>query len=62
MKVLFTMYRLTGELKYLWQGKVMVDDIIRHCKTDVAFASLKNVQTFERSNSGGSFFFGETLK
>ena len=58
----FYMYRLTGELKYLWQGKVMVDDIIRHCKTDVAFASLKNVQTFERSNSMESFFFGETLK
>jgi len=58
----FYMYRLTGELKYLWQGKVMVDDIIRHCKTDEAFASLKNVQTFERSNSMESFFFGETLK
>jgi ER degradation enhancer, mannosidase alpha-like 2 len=58
----FYMYRLTGQLKYLWQGKVMVESIIEHCKNDVAFASLKNVKTFERSNSMESFFFGETLK
>lgn len=58
----FYLYRLTGELKYLWQGKVMVESLIERCKTDVAFASLKNVQTFEKSNSMESFFFGETLK
>ena len=58
----FYMYRLTGELKYLWQGKVMVESIFDHCKNDVGFASLKNVQTFEKSNSMESFFFGETLK
>ena len=58
----FYMYRLTGELKYLWQGKVRVESIIEHCKNDVGFASLKNVQTFEKTNSMESFFFGETLK
>ena len=58
----FYMYRLTGELKYLWQGKVMVESIIEHCKNDAGFASLKNVQTFEKMNSMESFFFGETLK
>jgi mannosidase alpha-like ER degradation enhancer 2 len=58
----FYMYRLTGELKYLWQGKVMVESIIEHCKNDVGFASLKNVQTFEKMNTMESFFFGETLK
>ncbi|MBP6287331.1 MAG: glycoside hydrolase family 47 protein [Ferruginibacter sp.] len=58
----FYMYRLTGELKYLWQGKVMVESILTHCRNDVGFASLKNVQTFEKTNSMESFFFGETLK
>ncbi len=58
----FYMYRLTGLLKYLWQGKVMVDGIIDHCKNDVAFASLKDVRTYEKTNSMESFFFGETLK
>ena len=40
----------------------MVESILEHCKNDVGFASLKNVQTFEKSNSMESFFFGETLK
>jgi len=40
----------------------MVDDILTHCRTDIAFASLKNVMTYEQSNSMESFFFGETLK
>ena len=58
----FYLYRTTGLLKYLWQGKVMVESILEHCKNDVGFASLKNVLTFEKTNSMESFFFGETLK
>ena len=45
-----------------WMGKRMVDDILLHCRNDVGFASLKNVQTFEKTNSMESFFFAETLK
>ena len=40
----------------------MVDDIIEHCRTDIGYASLKNVQTYEKANSMQSFFFAETLK
>ena len=58
----FYLYRLTDLSKYLWQGKVMVESILDHCKNDVGFASLKNVQTYEKTNSMESFFFGETLK
>lgn len=58
----FYMFRLTGQSKYLWQGRQMVDDILTHCKNDVGYASLKNVQTYEKYNSMESFFFGETLK
>ncbi|MBL0146545.1 MAG: glycoside hydrolase family 47 protein [Chitinophagaceae bacterium] len=58
----FYLYRKTNELKYLWQGKVMVDDIVNHCKNDVGFASLKNITTFEKANAMESFFFAETLK
>ena len=58
----FYMYRLTGNQKYLWQGKTMVQSILDHCRNDVGFASLKNVQTYEKVNSMESFFFGETLK
>ncbi len=58
----FYLYRSTEMYDYLWMAKVMVDDIITHCKTDIAFASLKNVTTYEKANSMESFFFGETLK
>ena len=58
----FYMYRLTKQDKYLNEGKQMVDDILTHCKNDVGFASLKNVKTYEKTNSMESFFFGETLK
>ena len=58
----FYLYRFTGQEKYLWQGKTMVEDILAHCKNEVGFTSIKNVTTYERYNSMESFFFGETLK
>jgi mannosidase alpha-like ER degradation enhancer 2 len=58
----FYLYRFTKDDQYLWMGKRMVDDIVTHCRNDVGFASLKNVQTFEKTNSMQSFFFAETLK
>ena len=58
----FYLYRLTGQLEYLWMAKVMTDDILNHCKTEAGFTSIKNVKTYEQSNSMESFFFAETLK
>ena len=40
----------------------MVEDIITHCQGEAGFASLKDVRTFEKSNSMESFLFGETFK
>jgi ER degradation enhancer, mannosidase alpha-like 2 len=58
----FYLYRFTKDDSYLWMGKRMVEDIIDHCRTDVGYASLKNVLTYEKANSMQSFFFAETLK
>jgi hypothetical protein len=58
----FYLYRLTKDGKYLWMGKRMIQDIIKNCKTEEAFASIKNVRTNEKLNSMQSFFFAETLK
>ena len=58
----FYLYRLTDQYDYLWMAKQITEDILNHCKTEVAFASLKNVKTYEQTNSMESFFFGETLK
>jgi ER degradation enhancer, mannosidase alpha-like 2 len=58
----FYLYRTTDHSEYLWMAKQMMEDILNQCKTATAFASLKNVQTFEQTNSMESFFFAETLK
>jgi len=58
----FYLYRLSHKSDYLWMAKTMVDDILDHCKTETAFAALKNVRTYEQVNSMESFFFAETLK
>ena len=58
----FYLYRLTGKFDYLWMSKQMTEDILNHCKTEAGFASIKNVKTYEQTNSMESFFFGETLK
>ncbi|MGZ3845720.1 MAG: glycoside hydrolase family 47 protein [Flavisolibacter sp.] len=58
----FYLSRFTKNDKYLWMAKRMVDDILDHCRNDIGFASLKNVQTYEKTNSMQSFFFAETLK
>jgi len=58
----FYLSRFTKDDRYLWMAKRMVDDIVEHCRNDIGYASLKNVQTFEKANSMQSFFFAETLK
>ena len=58
----FYLYRYTRSDKYLWMAKRMVDDIVEHCKNKAGFASLKDVRTYEKTNSMESFLFGETFK
>jgi hypothetical protein len=40
----------------------MLEDIIKNCRTEEAFAAVKDVRTNEKMNSMQSFFFAETLK
>lgn len=35
---------------------------MQHCRTDIAYAALKNVTTKEKSDSMHSFLFAETFK
>lgn len=58
----FYLYRLTKDQQYLFMGKRMVDDILTHCRTEAGFASLKNITTFEKTNSMESFLLSETFK
>lgn len=58
----FYLYRKTKNQKYLEMGKTFFESIIKYCKIDEGFASLKNVMSKEKTDSMESFFLAETLK
>lgn len=43
-------------------GETFFNDFVKHCKTEVGYASLKNVVTKEKSDTMQSFLFAETFK
>lgn len=56
------LYYLTGEPKYLEMNMKFWSDIKEHCRTEVAFTSVENVETMEKRDYMPTFFFAETLK
>ncbi|HRI05130.1 MAG TPA: glycoside hydrolase family 47 protein [Pyrinomonadaceae bacterium] len=58
----YFLYQATKDPKYMAMGKQMFEDLVRHCRTDVAYAGLKNVTTKEKTDYMHSFWFAETLK
>ncbi|MBV9925994.1 MAG: glycoside hydrolase family 47 protein [Acidobacteria bacterium] len=53
---------LTRDPRYLGEGAEMFEDFVRHCKTEAAYAALKNVETKEQEDNMESFLFAETFK
>ena len=58
----YYLYQKTKDPKYLRMGEKLWRNFVRYCKTDVAYASLKNVETKEKADSMQSFLFAETFK
>jgi hypothetical protein len=58
----YYLYSKTKDPKYLAMGKEMFDDLVKYCRTDVAYAGLKSVVTKEKTDYMHSFWFAETLK
>jgi hypothetical protein len=58
----FYLYRKTKSDLYLRMGSRMIGDILKKCKTEAGFATVKDVRTMELEDSMESFFFAETLK
>ena len=58
----YYLHRLTGDPRYLREGAEMFEDFVRHCRTDVAYAALKSVETKEKEDGMESFLFAETFK
>ncbi|MBK8303563.1 MAG: glycoside hydrolase family 47 protein [Pyrinomonadaceae bacterium] len=58
----YFLYQATKDPKYLAMGKQMFEDLVKHCRTDVAYAGLKTVETKEKTDYMHSFWLAETLK
>ena len=43
-------------------GRVFLDSLVAHCRTDAGYTTLKNVVTKEKGDLMPSYFFAETLK
>ena len=58
----YYLHRLTRDPRYLRMGERLFEDFVKHCRTDEAYASLKSVETKEKSDEMQSFLFAETFK
>jgi mannosidase alpha-like ER degradation enhancer 2 len=58
----YILYQRTRDPKYLAMGEQMWKDFVKYCRTDVAYAGLRNVETKEKADYMHSFLFAETFK
>jgi hypothetical protein len=58
----YYLYQYTGEELYLQMGAAMFNNLVKYCRTDDAYAAIKDVRTMEKRDYMESFFFAETLK
>jgi len=58
----YYLYHYTKDSKYMLMGEKLWRDFVEHCRTEEAYAALKNVQTKEKADSMQSFLFAETFK
>jgi len=56
------LYRATGKNEYLEMGKTYFNDVLKYCRTDIAFSSISDVRTMHQNNELPTFFFAETMK
>lgn len=76
MKILYRGYELRPEIiesayylshftkdpRYLAMGRTFYESLVKYCRTEVAFAALKDVEKKTQRDDMESFFFAETLK
>ena len=59
----YYLYKLSDDpSSYLYMGERLWKDFVQHCRTEDAYAALKDVKTKEKSDSMQSFLFAETFK
>ena len=58
----YYLYHYLKRPVFLEMGEKLWKDFVQHCRTDDAYAALKNVVTKEKADSMQSFLFAETFK
>lgn len=58
----YYLYHITKDTSYLNMNKTFWNDIKKYCRTEIAYTSVKNVETMEQEDYMPTFFFAETLK
>ena len=58
----YYLHRKTGDPRYLEMGRVFLEGLVKHCRTEAGFAAIKDVRTMEKADAMESFLFAETLK
>ena len=54
--------RYTKDPKYAAMGETILNDLVRHCRTEAGYTVLKDVVSKEKGDLMHSFFLAETLK
>lgn len=58
----YYLYHFTGDKKYKEMAEQYWADILKYCRTDLAFTAVENVETMEQKDYMATYFFAETLK
>jgi len=58
----YYLYHFTGDERYLKMAEQYWSDILKYCKTDLAFTAVENVETMEKRDYMATYFIAETLK
>jgi ER degradation enhancer, mannosidase alpha-like 2 len=58
----YYLHHYTKDPEYLEMGRVFLDSLVTHCRTEAGYAELKSVVTKEKVDRMQSFFLTETLK
>jgi ER degradation enhancer, mannosidase alpha-like 2 len=58
----FYLRYFTNDPRYLQMGNTFFEDLVKYCRTPVAYTALKDVRTKQQADDMESFFLAETLK
>lgn len=58
----YYLFHFTGDSAYYKMGETYWNDLLKYCRTDIAFTAIENVETMEKRDYMATYFFAETLK